>query len=69
MPPRCCCGRLQKCALGSNSIKLDGQNQDVKLTVSADAAAPAGKRTVQVTATPENGNPKVLMLTFEVKKK
>jgi len=58
-----------KCALDTNSVKLDGDNKDVKLTLGADKAAPVGEGRVRVTATPESGNPKTLELSFEVKKK
>jgi uncharacterized membrane protein len=58
-----------KCALDHSSVKLVGETKDVKLTVSADDTAAAGKRTVRITATPESGTARTLDLNFEVKKK
>jgi len=58
-----------KCTLDSTSVKLNGENKDVKLTVTADSDATTGKRTVRITATADNGNPKTLDLNFEVRKK
>ena len=57
-----------KCALDHEQVKLSGDNQDVKLTVTADNDAAPGKRIVIVSAAPDNGNPRTFELNFNVKK-
>ena len=58
-----------KCTPEQTDVKLRGENQEIKLTVTADRTAPKGKHAVQVTATPDTGNPKVLDVAFNVKEK
>ena len=58
-----------KCTLQDQSVKLNGENREVKLTVTADKNATAGKRQVRVTATPESGGPKVLDVNVNIKSK
>jgi hypothetical protein len=58
-----------KSELQDQSVKLNGENREIKLTVSADKNAAAGKRQLRVTATPESGGPKYLDVSINVKKK
>lgn len=58
-----------KCELQDRSVKLNGENREVKLTVTADKNATAGKRQVRVTVTPESGGPKYLDVSVNIKNK
>jgi uncharacterized membrane protein len=58
-----------KCLLETTSVKLDGDNKNVKLTMTPDNTVETGRRTIRIIATPESGNPKTLDLSFEVTKK
>jgi len=58
-----------KCEIQDRSVKLNGENREIKLTVTADNNATVGKRNIRVTATPESGGPSYVDVTFNVKKK
>lgn len=58
-----------QCKLQQDTVKLNGENRDIKLTISADKGAGTGTRKVRVTATPAKGSPKSVDLSFNVKSK
>lgn len=58
-----------KCSLQDSSVKLNGENREVKLTVTAAKDATAGARKIRVTATPESGGAKQLEVNINVKNK